>query len=393
MNFKFKNKFSYVVFIVFLIYIFSSSTCYAHSLLDSNDDIKSYIETHFKNRNNSILDGDISLVKNNYDTSSNNGKYALDHEIRRIKYLRDWAGERGIKFTDIQSNCHFKNLNCNSDSCDFRVDEEWIFKYVYEDDINLTENLFGVNLFHMMNLKKSNNNYIISKEWYLDCFEDALKSYDGCYEGTTLDNPKDKVFNFENIRNNDDINTNSSSKNYNKFKAVEYSDRYCGVPSLSNNPEKYNKKYINFTGSGGNCTNFISQCLGDIEGGNLSQDYTWYTTNKTHTHKDYSPAWVNADAFKNYLLYSGKGSLIKKGAFEECLKLNESTGKKYIDSLELGDVIAYSKKNDIDHNAIVTGFDSKGYPLINSHTVDRYHVPFDLGWGDKDIFFLLIHIK
>ncbi|MBU3128796.1 amidase domain-containing protein [Clostridium tagluense] len=42
---------------------------------------------------------------------------------------------------------------------------------------------------------------------------------------------------------------------------------------------------------------------------------------------------------------------------------------------------------------MVTGFDSHGYPLVNTNTIDRYHVPWDLGWGDKNINFYLIHVK
>lgn len=61
--------------------------------------------------------------------------------------------------------------------------------------------------------------------------------------------------------------------------------------------------------------------------------------------------------------------------------------------LDLGDVICYAKGRAIDHFAIVTGFDSHGYPLVNTNTIDRYHVPWDLGWGDKNINFYLIHVK
>ncbi|WP_443662559.1 amidase domain-containing protein, partial [Clostridium sp.] len=32
-------------------------------------------------------------------------------------------------------------------------------------------------------------------------------------------------------------------------------------------------------------------------------------------------------------------------------------------------------------------------PLVNTHTIDRYRVPWDLGWGDKNINFYLIHVK
>ena len=49
-------------------------------------------------------------------------------------------------------------------------------------------------------------------------------------------------------------------------------------------------------------------------------------------------------------------------------------------------------QGDVDHFSVVVGYDNQGYPLVNSHTADRYRVPFDLGW-DKHTKYLLIHIQ
>lgn len=59
--------------------------------------------------------------------------------------------------------------------------------------------------------------------------------------------------------------------------------------------------------------------------------------------------------------------------------------------LKKGDLIAYQEINDIQHFAVVTGFDCKGYPLVNAHTADRYHCPWDIGW-DRSTVFHLFHI-
>jgi hypothetical protein len=58
-----------------------------------------------------------------------------------------------------------------------------------------------------------------------------------------------------------------------------------------------------------------------------------------------------------------------------------------------GDVIAFVEKGKVVHMVLVTGADSKGYPLVNTHTTDRYHVPWDLGWNDSDIKFILIKMN
>lgn len=365
--------------------------------LNSSFNFEEYINTIFSERNKKFLAGDVKDLFKFYDTSTNGGKYSLNHEIKRIYYLRDWALERGIKFTSITSNNTFKKISTSGNHAKIRVDEEYKFDYIYEGDSNPTVNSFGITLFHIINLSNKNNNWIISQDWYLDCFEDGLKKYQLDLNNLGNYTPKEKTFNFLNFNtlpNQIELLDNYENKNYNRKKAVEYADKYCGVIWGSNNPTKYNKKYKNYTGGGGNCTNYISQCLGDTEGGNLKQGHGWYCVYKNGFCTDSSPSWVNADAFKNFLLYSGKGKIIKAASFKDLLSPLDDSPQGYIGKIKLGDVISYGKGlYDIDHSAIVTSFDSHGYPLINSHTVDRYHVPFDLGWSDNNIVFYLISIN
>ncbi|NMM62714.1 hypothetical protein HBE96_08395 [Clostridium sp. P21] len=42
----------------------------------------------------------------------------------------------------------------------------------------------------------------------------------------------------------------------------------------------------------------------------------------------------------------------------------------------------------MDHFAVITSFDSKGYPLVNPHITDRYHFSWNLGLGNKNIFLI-----
>ena len=86
-------------------------------------------------------------------------------------------------------------------------------------------------------------------------------------------------------------------------------------------------------------------------------------------------------------------SLLIKGTFKELISPLPDYQLGAVQKLDIGDLICYAKGSDIDHFAIITGFDSNGYPLVNTHTIDRYHVPWDLGWGDKNIKFYLIHAR
>lgn len=385
----------FIIFTVTFLFLFSIMPRYFanEGPLSDISQIEIFINNFFLTRNTSFIEGDISNLINNYNLNQNNAKYALDHEVRRIKYLRDWSSERGIQLTNIKSIAHLKNFSPGSTHSSLRVDEEFIVEYIYNSDNAKKLNTFGISLFHFMNLSKNNNHYVISKDWYLDCFEDALKSYTGNFSNAILPSPKDKCHDISLlIRCTEDNILDSSPIGYDRASSIAYADKYCGVTHFSKNQEKYPRKYPNYSGIGGNCTNYVSQCLGDAEGGKLKQDYAWCSTLKKGK-SDSSTSWINADAFKNYILYNGKGSIIRHGDFRHIISLGENEKKHLFSKLKIGDIVSYSKKGDIDHNAIITSFDSYGYPLINSHTVDRYHVPFDLGWGDNGISFYMIHLK
>ncbi|WP_027631343.1 amidase domain-containing protein [Clostridium hydrogeniformans] len=381
----------FIIFIMLFSFNEKEVSAYTKEEIDKNN-VTDFINNIFKIRNNFTLSGDLENFKDNYDLKNNYGKWSFEHEVKRAKYLRDWASERGMIIKSIESIPNFKKVTLGKNSATVRVDEGVKVTYGYSNDKDNCENVFGVNLFHNISLKINDSNMVIINDYYLDCFEDGLKTYEVNYSETLLPAPKEKNYDFvNNVRTNVEL---SSSSKFDRLKAVSYADTYCGVPwATGKEINKYNTRYKNFTGVGGNCTNYVSQCLGDKDAGSLKQDGTWYCIYKGYNGAETSASWSNADAFKNYLLYSGKGKLVKKGDFKEVTKPLKESSNGAIGKLTLGDVIAYDKGNDIDHTAIITGFDSHGYPLINSHTVDRYHVPFDLGWGDKNIKFLLIHIQ
>ena len=140
---------------------------------------------------------------------------------------------------------------------------------------------------------------------------------------------------------------------------------------------KFNKDYKNFNPDGGDCANFASQIM--YESGRFKKNSIWNYHNSSGT-----KAWVNAQGFKNYILNSGRGSIISKGSYEEIYK------ESY--NLRPGDFVAYEKGGRITHVSTVTGVDSKGYALVTCHNTDRLLVPWDLGWSNKAIRFHLIRV-
>lgn len=339
---------------------------------DYKEIAKTEIEKIYGLRSKAFTSLDLKSLVPLFDTSKNYGKWSLDHEIKRIKYLYEWGYKRNIKFTDVVSSINLKRVKHSGNKLSVYLNEVLTFNYMYKSDPDPVNNSFSIGLRHNIVLINKEDKWVVYNDWYTDCFEDALDLYNG--DLTVPDTSKLKAYNIANSPKNAQEMLWGNDR---RIRLVEYADKYY---------HNYNKKYIDFTGIGGDCTNFASQALSDKEGAALKFNGGWYCS-KGHGSK----AFVNTDAFKNYLIYSGRGRLIKVGTFENLVKQTDYYPNGAISKLIPGDLVAYDKKNNIDHFAIVTGFDSHGYPLINSHTTDRYHVPWDLGWANSNIKFHLIH--
>lgn len=175
----------------------------------------------------------------------------------------------------------------------------------------------------------------------------------------------------------------SNRGRFNRAAAVAYADRYCGV-RMANGDGRYNQRYRDYTSLGGDCTNFVSQVLGDPEAGAIPQDWVWSSRAPAA-----SRAWVRADALVDYLLDSGRATLLARGALQAVAEPTPECPDGPVFSLEPGDVVAYEKEGVIEHLCVVVGQDASGYPVVDSHSGDRYHLPWDLGHHGRTKYWLL----
>lgn len=368
------------------IYYTIPSSCVFYST-EEEDKLKTTIENIYNTRNAVFISRNLNSLRSIFDKNQKYGQWSLEHEVRRVKYLNAWATQRKMKFINVESFIRIKRIYNKSPKIVISLEESYKFDYIYPSDTSPIVNSFGVGIRHSLSLIKKDENYVIYSDWYTDCFEDAMGSYSGEISiGVTPDNLESQtmVFNGQ---------YNVAKPYYNRQKAVEYADKYCGAPWGSGNNYKYNKNYSDYNGQGGDCTNFASQVIGDADGGGLPQDGSWHCSGSKNLRCQGTMAWVNVDGLKNYLLYSGKGSQIKKGTFKELTAPTSNYPDGIISRLMPGDLICYEKKGHPDHFGVITAMDSHGYPLVNTHTTDRYHVPWDLGWSDNKIKFILIHIN
>ena len=322
------------------------------------------LENLFDYRNKAILDKNEEILKGLYDTNIKFGLWAYEHEVKKMQYLENWSSKQGVVFNDIKTKVKIKKMrereqNLYGIICDVSTE----YKYSYENDPS-KENMFRIGTYHYLHVKIKDNNYVITKEWYTDPFADSLN-----LENIKSDDIKNYIINHEEIH---------PTLTKEQEKAIEYAHRYCGAAADEEYGLKFNTDYKDFNGDGGDCANFASQIM--YESGRFKKNAIWNYENGNAT-----KAWVNAQGFKNYIINSGRGSYIAKGTYEEV----------YRDAYNLrpGDFVGYEKKGRITHVSTVTGFDSKGYPLVTCHNTDRLLVPWDLGWSDKSIRFHLIKVN
>lgn len=140
---------------------------------------------------------------------------------------------------------------------------------------------------------------------------------------------------------------------YNREAAVAYAHRWA----FSRNP-----RYLDFHGLGGDCTNFVSQCI--LAGGavmNGTKTFGWYY----YSASDRAPAWTGVKYLYNFLMREKdtKGPYGKEVSMEE---------------IEPGDIIQLSSGYAFHHTLIVVeaeGQKTADQILIATHSADSDYRP------------------
>jgi hypothetical protein len=224
-------------FIVLTVFIFNTFSFIKASALQNpvdvdNNVLKTEIERIYNILSSCLVSGDFEQLKEQFDTSQKLGKYALEHEIKRVKYLKNWSKERGIKFKNIESFIRIKKVTPKDNIIRISLEESYKFDYIYEGDEDPVINSFGVGIRHTAAVTKKNDKWLIYFDWYTDCFEDALQAY----TADTQDTISSSNIYFPAFLN---LFTSSNSKiNYDRQKAVAYADKYCGAAWGSGNDFK-----------------------------------------------------------------------------------------------------------------------------------------------------------
>lgn len=156
---------------------------------------------------------------------------------------------------------------------------------------------------------------------------------------------------------------------YSREEAVSYAQKWA----LGRNPA-----YMDYEEWGGDCTNYISQCIkaGKIPLDNIGNDIMkkWYW----YSDFERTPSWTAAEAFYQYIIGNNTENTDKFGIYTRIANYDE---------LELGDLVQLVYDGRAYHTMIVTKIILEGEYLLDylicQHTYDLLNYPLSLKEGER----------
>ncbi len=291
-----------------------------------------------------------------------------------LKCLKEYISERESDFTSTQGTNNRKNTikafeeqsnikiydadvtgvlqSCTTNDGKIAVDlyEYTFFDYDDTADNKVAYDVSGFGTNHELLLQMTNGNIKIIEDNYIDNLIETPDIH--------IDEDIDTDIVAENNNNNNRSAPRGYSiyNSYNVTAAVEYSDEYA----LS-----YNTSYANFNGVGGDCANFVSQCI--YAGGMPQVKCEPYGTNGWYykSSSNRSATWTGAKYLRQWM-GNNRGKLVNDPSDADIF---------------VGSPLFVDWTNDgvWDHAYFCIGMNSSGTPIINSHNLDRYHIKWNYG--------------
>lgn len=227
-----------------------------------------------------------------------------------------------LKYVRSTQKIYRTNFSIETTIVDSRIKEDsaivQLFTYVtfnYLDDPQ--QAAAGDN--YIVSFSKSNNKWLIVDVWSEEIsvggYEDILTTFESRMSRFNSQMSQQKNQNISSAQTNEEqvalqATVESDCGVYNSVRAVAYAYTYTKPNHNGSNVSAYmNGSYYDFSNDGGNCTNFVSQCLFAGFGGNndsstiSSPQYPQHVSSTGWYYRNsgvYSSSWVAADDFKSY---------------------------------------------------------------------------------------------
>lgn len=312
------------------------------------------------------------------------GPKLLAWEKARARHLQNWQATAGVSIQQAGVAVILRKVHVAGERASLQVREHLQLHWQYR--AHAGENLTKMVYDHEMELWRVQGRWLVRRDAYVDTLFQSHLGPDhqtprplpvGRPEKPTLFTPKPVI-----------PRQAQAEASYHPERAVAYAIRWW---------DNFNPRYHT---EGDDCANFISQALGDSEGGDAPHwpgDWSaaWYYD---YTTSNGSRAWINADGLQRFLLHPPRGPDYAYGTLVAEGDLRTVTPA--LRRLRPGDVISYAWPNHagqndgvFDHSTIVTASDSSGAPLVTAHTHPVYNAPWHLGHLTDATRFKLIQMR
>ena len=154
-------------------------------------------------------------------------------------------------------------------------------------------------------------------------------------------------------------------KPYDRISALDYALKYALAP---------NPNYYHFGGIGGDCTNFVSQCVyAGSKIMNFDKYNGWYYISSSSR----SPSWTSVNFFQNFILNNNS-----IGPFGKKVEKSE---------LEVGDIIQLRQQNVFNHSLFVTKIENNQI-YISSHSSNELNRPINTYYYNEILYIKILGI-
>lgn len=149
---------------------------------------------------------------------------------------------------------------------------------------------------------------------------------------------------------------------YDRNKAVAYAHQWAF---------KRNPRYLNFTGIGGDCTSFISQCI--LAGGakmNYKKTFGWYYNSAN----DRAPSWTGVQYLYNFLINNHEVGPNAREIGIERIEPGDVVQLSFYSGVHTHSlmVVEIGARPDLDNVLIATHTNDSDYRPLSTYTVSSY---------------------
>ena len=161
-----------IIFIgISFLFLFQTTSFAKEEDQQPDQQVEAFIQELFQARAQILLDADLAPLEKFY-TKEKTSVYAKGYELRRAKYIQAWAKLRNIHVESTNNQIRIVKVKKKTDDqASVSVIQTLRVTYRYANE-NLPLHSFGIGTRHHLLLKRVQNQWYVSREYYSDPMEE-----------------------------------------------------------------------------------------------------------------------------------------------------------------------------------------------------------------------------